>query len=149
VVQAGGTLDPGRLLFMALLGCQVSAAAGLAWLLGWRCVGGGPLLAVQARLGLAGVVLLAALLFPALMTGPANAPSAPYQVFGGWPGWLALALAGAAALGHAWVARPRSRIHVLGLVVLTAGVLGASGARRWDLPNPGGFWAAYHVLAGF
>jgi hypothetical protein len=145
VVQAGGVLHEGQVVFIGLLGCQVSAGAGLTWLAGRRRVGAGPLLAVQAWLGLAGVCFPALALVPLLLAEPGSFPLR-FQVLGGGVGWLALMLSAAAAWWYAAVSRPRDRIHVLGLTGLTAGVLAASFARAWDTPAA---WTSYHVLAAF
>jgi hypothetical protein len=145
LVQAGHTLDDGKVTFISLLGCQVSAIAALAWLVGRRWVGEGWELLAQSWLGLVGVVALSALAFPLLFLHQAVADGG-YAVLGGPAGWAALALSAAAAWWHSNLDRPAGRVHVAGWAGLAAGVLAMCSALRWDVASP--WWLSFHVLAG-
>jgi hypothetical protein len=131
----------------ARVNAAASAVAALAWLAMRRWLrepaAPGPLLAVQAALGLAvnTIVLLAP--FGLLLVEPG-------KPLAGWAkpdspagGWLALVLATAAAVWHCQVSAPSRRIDVLGIFGLSAGVLVACAASPWDTGN----WLSYHLLS--
>jgi hypothetical protein len=132
---------------LVLANVTASAGVALVWL-GLRrrlpdWPAPGPLLALQAVLGLAGNTML--LLLPAglLLLDPDTPLPPAFDAAGFGGGWLALLLAAAAALWHFGDVAPRRRLHVLALTGLSAGVLIACLARRWDGP---GLWRSFHVL---
>ncbi len=171
VVQNGAAFDLNQAVLTVLIGCTTAGVCGLAWLaaahlprllleasggvyprrLSWLALpqllpGNGPLPAIQAWLGLAGVVLLAVVLLPALLYAPGVPAEAHYLTLGGPAGWLALVVCAGAALWHMSVTALRRRVHVAGLVLLVAGVLAGSIARIYDSAT---WWMSYHVLAAF
>ncbi len=148
VVQAEVAFDGAQGVLTILIGSGVAGACGLAWLL---CIlplrepVAGPLLGVQAWLGLVGTVGLAIQLLPGLLNTPGLPPEPIYQVLGGPVGWLALLLSTASALWYTIRFVPRSAIDVGGLFLWVAGILAGSLARSWDTAT---VWLSYHVLAG-
>ena len=130
---------------------QANVAAGAAAALGWlgfRLLRpdwppGGILLGLQSALGLAVHTLLLLVPLGLLALDPGSPPTRDVAVAGHAGGWLALALAGAAAFLHGAVTAPRRRVHVLGVVGLSAGVMLACLAARWD----SGRWLSFHVLS--
>jgi hypothetical protein len=146
VVQGGKALDDSQAVLTVLIGCSTAGVFALAWLAGRRGIGAGPLLAVQSWMGLVGLVVLAAILLPGLLSGPGVPAEGRFAVLGGPVGWLALAITASAAFWQTSAGSPRRCVHVAGLVALAAGVLGGSLARVYDTPA---VWVSYHVLAGF
>lgn len=144
VTTAGGTLDGGQLVRVALLACGSAAVWAAAWLAAERRVGGGALLAVQSWLGLAGLACLAAVPALALTVRPQAALGSGWGEFGRL-GWVALVLAGGAAVGRAARAEPGLKFHALVLAAVIAGVLAACAVQPWDAT---GTWLSAHVLGG-
>jgi hypothetical protein len=102
----------------------------------------GPLLTIQAVLGL--VIHTLVLLLPLVrLDGYPARPPGPFVADIGSPaGWAALLLSATAAFWHFAVSRPRGCLHVLGIAGLSAGVLAACSASPWDTGN----WLSFHVL---
>jgi hypothetical protein len=145
VVTAGRPFDEPQGVLTVLLGALTAGIAALLWLPARQRIGAGRLLAVQAWTGLLLTVTVAVLLLPRLLRGPGVPPEAWAAVLGGPAGWLALLISTAAAAWHTSAVRPRRRVHVAGLVLLAAGILGAAFARPYDTAT---LWVSYHVLAG-
>jgi hypothetical protein len=171
IVQSGATFDLNQAVLTVLIGCTTAGVCGLAWLaaahlprlllpasggvyprrLSWLASpqllpGNGPLLAIQAWLGLAGLMLLAMTQLPGLLYAPGLPAEAHYLTLGGPVGWLALIVCAGAALWHTTTTALRSRVHVDGLVLLVSGILAGSFARQYDSAT---WWVSYHVMAVF
>jgi hypothetical protein len=132
---------------LARWNAAASAVSALTWLATRRWLGErtapGPLLAVQATLGLAVNSIVLLVPFGVLLFDPSTA-------LPGWArpeipagGWIALVLATAAAVWHRRVTAPSRRIDVVGIFGLSAGVLLSCAAAPWDTGN----WLSYHVLS--
>jgi len=143
VVTAGGTLDAAEQMRVALLGAGAAAVWAILWLAAERRVPGNGLLRVQSAIGLAGLVVLAAIPLGLIMALPAH-PLGPASARLGQEGWLVLVAAVAAAYWHTDRVAARWRFHVVGLSVALAGVLAACAVQPWDRP---GEWLSVHVLA--
>jgi hypothetical protein len=150
VVQSGAAFDFSQALLTVLIGCTTAGAYSLAWLACAHLLrllpGDGLLPAVQAWLGLTGVVALSVILLPGLLFAPGVPAEPQYLTLGGPVGWLALMVSAGAALWHTSISAPHRRVHVGGLVILSAGILGGSLARMLDTAT---WWMSYHVLTSF
>jgi hypothetical protein len=150
VVQSGTTFEFSHAVLTVLVGSTTAGACGLAWLASARLVrrlpGEGPLLAIQAWLGLVALAALSAVLLPGLLYSPGVPSEEHYATLGGSAGWLALVVSAGAALWQTTIAAPRRRLHVAGLAILAVGVLAGSLARAHDTATS---WISYHAMAGF
>ena len=140
-------IDPGPwVVDLVQVNAAACAATALLWQAARRFLGGRPaggeLLTLQAMLGLFAQALLLLAPFGLLLLTPGvPLPAAPAAV-GDPGGWATLLATAAAALWRLGEVKPHARIHVLGLVGLSAGVLAACAAAPWDA----GDWLSFHVL---
>ncbi len=144
VVTAGGRVDGPEQMRVWLLACGAAAVWALAWLSAEARVPGGHLLVLQTRLGLAGLCCIAAAALVELLIHPSIQLNAAWAVFGR-SGWLALALAAAAAYWQALRHEPITRFSTRSLIAALAGVVAACTVQPWD---DAGRWLSFHVLAG-
>src|SRR5208282_4503615 len=79
MVQAR-TFDEAHAVLAVLIGWMAASTAGLAWLTARQRIGAGVMLALQAWLGLLGMVGLAVVLLPRLLSGPGLPPEGWYAV---------------------------------------------------------------------
>ncbi len=104
--------------------------------------GSGPLLGLQVALAPLSVVVLLGYLAVSLVSEPATVSVSVAQG-GGWPGWVALALAVGVVGWHLRQRAWRSAGQAVFALLVAVPVLAACVAARWsDRP-----WLAYHVLA--
>lgn len=146
VVQSGSAFDVEAMVFTALLGCQTSAIVALLWLTAQRWIGGGWTLAVQAWLGLAGLIVLTGLFVPELFLQLRQVDEAGYVTLGSGAGALALVVTLLAAAWFAWREQHRQLPHVAALGVWLTGVQVGCHAHAWDATIG---WVSYHVLVGW
>ena len=134
VVTAGGVLDATEQVRIWLLACGGAAVWALAWLAAEPRVTGGPLLAIQSRLGL---FLLAwgALAPVVLLLVQPDTPLKPAASVFGQFGWLALALAAAAGVWRALRSEPGLKFHALALAAVIAAAIAACAVQPWDEGN--------------
>jgi hypothetical protein len=135
-------LDDTESIFLCLLAVQTAAAGTLCWLAAGRRVPGGPLLHVQAWLGLLALAVLSVVPAMTWIFEPGELLAGPFDVLGRAGGWLALGLAATAALLHARWHDPRRQPAVLAVSALVAGVLAgclALALGHWER------WPIYHV----
>jgi len=144
VVTAGGSIDGPQQIRIWLLACSGAAVWAIAWLAAEKRVPGRQLLAIQTRLGLVGLSLVAALAILILVVQPGNQLADAWSVFGQY-GWCTLALATGAAIWQSLRTEPALRFHTLALSAVIAGVMLACAVQPWDEP---GKWLSFHVLAG-
>ena len=127
-----------------------SASVALLWLWWRRQVYGPPelrvavvpLLGVQVALGIAANAVLVLLPLAALVIDPGSPLPAALRRVGGGDGWLALALAAAAALVYVGRSSPHGRLAAVALTALAACVLAACLVGLRDT----GDWLSYHVF---
>ena len=144
VVTAGGQIDGPQQIRIWLLACGGAAVWAIAWLAAEKRVPGRQLLAIQTRLGLVGLSLVAALAILMLLSQPGKPLAAAWSVFGQY-GWFALALATGAAIWQALRTEPALKFHALALTAVIAGVIAACTVEPWDEQEK---WFSFHVLAG-
>lgn len=143
VITAGGVLDSGEQVRVWLLVAGAPAAWALVWLAAERRVPGGPLLATQTRLGLFVLACIATGPVMFLLVRPGT-PLNPSALVLGQLGWIALALAAAAAVWQSLRTEPGLKLHALALTATIVGVLVACAAQPWDGE---GRWLSFHTLA--
>ena len=144
VVTAGGRIDGPEQVRVWLLACSAAAMWAIAWLAAEKRVPGGRLLALQTRLGLAGLACIAVVVLLVLVDRPDVQLHAVWSVFGKY-GWLALALAAAAAMWQSLRHEPPMKFHTLVLTATIAAVVAACAVQPW---GGDGTWLSFHVLSG-
>ncbi len=156
VVTRGRHLDAPEIVFILQLGSLMAALWALAWMLTRLDSAGGalgvrlrpaerrlePLLTTQAALGFVVHTVLLSWPLVEVWSSPGTKPDPFFADVGSPVGWLALLLTAATAFWYLAVNWPRVRIHVLGIVGLSVGVLAACTASPWDTGN----WRSFHVL---
>jgi hypothetical protein len=130
---------------LARANIATSACAALAWL--WvrrsvRTTAPGPILGLQAMLGLAASTVLLLLPLGTLLLEPDTSLPAWLQPESPISGLPALLLATSAAFWYCQQISPESRLNVLGIAWLAAGVALARLAAPYDTGN----WMSFHVL---
>jgi hypothetical protein len=146
VVTAGGPLDGVVQVQVWLLACGGAAVWALAWLASERRVPGGLPLAIQTRLGLFSLALVALVCVILLVARPDWPNESQARAWGefGKLGWVALALATGAAVWRSWRTEPGLKFHALALAATVVGVLVACAVQPWDGE---GRWLSFHVLS--
>ncbi len=144
VVTAGGQIDSSQQIRIWLLLCGAVSVWAIAWLAAETRVPGGVLLAVQSRLGFAGLIIIASTALISLLNLPEKQLAAAWNLFGIY-GWVTLGLAAGAAGWQSMRTEPVLKFHTITLTSVIAGVLAACAVQPWDLE---GKWLSFHVLSG-
>ncbi len=143
VITAGGKIDDLQQLRMWLLLSSSAAIWAAGWLGSESRVTGGPLLALQSRLGLAGMAILAVLPVLLLIIRPEKPLPDSWRIVGEY-GWFVLVLASGVAVWQSLRNEPSLKFHAITVAALIAGVLAACVARSWD---DTGLWLSFHTLS--